>query len=71
MTPKTDKYLIFVWGDTEPEVMGPYATEETRDAKARWLRKTEGDAHGIYLLDIVDGVPKVDAYSGAFFEKEE
>jgi len=65
----TTYWLIFVWGDLEPGLCGPYGTELERDNDAKLLRKREGDKHGYYPLDVTDGIPKVDSYSGAFFEE--
>jgi hypothetical protein len=62
------RYLIFVWGDVEPEIIGPFRSDAARDRRALELRKEEGDDHGIYILDVPKrGAPDVNAYSGAFF----
>ena len=63
-----ERYLIFVWGDVEPEIKGPFKDEDERNAEARRLRQTEGDENGIYPLDIVDGKPVIWTYINAFFE---
>jgi predicted RNA-binding Zn-ribbon protein involved in translation (DUF1610 family) len=65
-------YLLHVWGDVEPEILGPFKTEEERDAKAKALRERESDdPSGLYPLTIKDATPEVWAYSGGFFEEEE
>ncbi len=68
-------YLIFIWGDVEPHLHGPYRTEEERDQAAHELRKEEGDEHGYYPAQVtmVNGRPvlSIDAYSGAFFEQDD
>jgi hypothetical protein len=63
-------YLAFVYGDVEPEVIGPFKTEKERDKKARALRRKEGVEYGIYMLTIKNGLPRMDAYSGGFFDEE-
>ncbi len=42
------RYLLHVWGGVEPEVLGPYATEEERTEAARGLASGE---HGVFRLD--------------------
>ena len=64
----TNYYLVFVYDDIEPEIKGPYPSEEMRDDVAFDLRKNFGKNHGIYPLNINGrGVPKIDAYFGGFF----
>lgn len=63
-------YLLVIWGDVEPKLLGPFDTPEERDQKAREIRKEEGDNHGIYALQ-AEGKVEVDAYSGAFFDENE
>jgi hypothetical protein len=68
---KYDYYIIFIWGDVDPALMGPYKTEEERDRIAREIRKEEGEEHGIYQLDVDKGTEVgLYSYSGAFFEEE-
>lgn len=64
------KYLVFVWGDLEPEMKGPFGTDEARDVEAKRLREEEGDQHGIYPLDIKGGKLEIGTYSGAFFGED-
>jgi len=61
-------YLVFVWSDVEPEIKGPFANEGARTRAARKLRRESGEEHGIYPLDIVDGIPEIGSYSGRFFD---
>ena len=68
MTTKVDRYLVFVWGDVEPQICGPYVDESAQDKAAIALRREEGDRHGIYWLVIVDGIPEIGAYSGGFMD---
>lgn len=67
---KKGYYVLFIWGDIEPEVWGPYSTEERRDEKARALRKEHGEDHGIYGIDCASR-PEVWSYSGGFFNDNE
>jgi hypothetical protein len=64
-------YLIFVWGDVEPELMGPFSSPDARDDEARILREQEGDEHGIFTLTIDDDKPhpEIGTYSGGFFDE--
>lgn len=64
-------YLFVTWGDVEPEVIGPFPSEDARNDKAKEIRQEEGDENGIFMLDIVDGKPETYAYSGGFFEEDE
>jgi hypothetical protein len=61
-------YIVFVHDDIDPEVRGPYMSEELRDDVALALRKEFGKDHGIYPLNIDGpGKPSIEAYSGKFF----
>ena len=65
---KPSRYLIFVWGDVEPSLKGPFVTNGERNRKAKELRRKEGKEHGIFTLDINKNCkPSVGGYSGAFF----
>lgn len=65
-------YLLLVLSDVEPDIAGPYATEEKRDSVARKFREDYGDVTGIYKLDIDDeGHVYSEAYSGRFFDDDE
>ena len=68
MTTTRDLHLLFIWGDVEPELHGPFVSDAARDQEARQLRAERGDDHGIYPLDIVNGMPEVGTYSGSLFE---
>ena len=62
-------YVLFVWGDVEPALHGPFETAEARDAKALELRREDSDESGIYTLEVDDCyAPSVGTYSGAFFD---
>ena len=65
-------YVVFVDGDVEPYLHGPFRNEEERDQAARKLRAQDREdlKSGIYRLDCTP-TPKIDAYSGAFFEDQD
>ena len=57
-------YLLYLWGGVEPELRGPYATDEERLDAARALADDGGDDdHGIFRLD-VSGPVEVTSFSG-------
>lgn len=66
-------YLITIWDNLEPQLIGPFPSEEMRDDKAIDFRQEFGKDHGIYPLSIDGpGKPTIETYSGKFFmEKEE
>jgi len=70
---QTGIYLVFVEGDIEPRIVGPFADGDERDRKARELRREHGRDHGIFMLDVEpsSGVPSIDAYCGGFFMEDE
>ena len=47
------RYLLYVWGSVEPELHGPYATDEERVAAARALAS---DDDGVFRLDAMGSV---------------
>ena len=62
------KYLLIMHGDIEPEVIGPYDTEDQRDKAALAYRAEHGRDDGVFMLTTdAAGVPAVDAYCGGFF----
>ncbi len=65
-------FVVFVWGDVDPSLEGPFETEDERDAKAREIRRNEGDENGIYWLDLTEsGKLEVGPYTGGFLDDEE
>lgn len=63
-------YLMVVVGDVEPELFGPFVTEEQRDAAAKSHRVQDPERHdGIYWLNVgAKGALETGAYSGGFFD---
>jgi len=70
---ETGIYLVFVEGDIEPRIVGPFANGDERDRKAKELRREHGRDHGIFMLDVEPstGAPSIDAYCGGFFMEDE
>jgi len=64
-------YLLHVWGDVEPSVLGPYLIKAERDRQARKLRKDDPEGKdGIFMLDIsARGVPRAWAYRADFLQQ--
>ena len=71
--PETGIYLVFVEGDIEPRIVGPFVDGDERDKKARELRRENGRDHGIFMLDVepTSGAPSIDAYCGGFFMEDD
>jgi hypothetical protein len=60
-------WLIAVWGDVEPALVGPYKSEGQRDREALLLRQKEGDKHGIFWMNTSrNKPPDIGSYSGGF-----
>jgi len=71
MSAPTFHYLIFVWGDVEPEAIGPFSSGASRDAAALSYRRQHGSAHGYFRASVrwTDREPalKARAYEATFF----
>ena len=63
-------YLIDVYGGTDPELVGPYSTEDERDIEAKTIRNaTQTEEDALFRLDVDDaGKPYVYPYVAGFFE---
>ncbi len=64
--PKMKYYVLFVWNDIEPELIGPFDTEEERNRAALEKREAEGDSHGYFMLNSPARV-EISPYGGGFF----
>lgn len=66
-------YLLFIEGDVEPRLIGPYGDSEARDRMAKAFRLRYGPAHGIFALDLdIESMGiSVWAYSTKFFWEED
>lgn len=69
----TRHYTVFVFGDVEPEVHGPFASPDERDAKSLEIRREQGiDGGGIYWADVSpSGELEIGAYTGGFLDDAE
>ena len=67
----TDYYVLIVWGDVSPHLLGPFADEQQRDTRALQLKADYGDEHGIFALEVdSQGRPTVSSYLAGFFENK-
>ena len=48
---KKRHYILFIAGDVEPQIIGPFASELTRDKTIRTLREKRGSQHGYFRLE--------------------
>ena len=44
-------YILFIAGDVEPQIIGPFGSELTRDRTIRALREKRGSQHGYFRLE--------------------
>lgn len=51
---KVKYFLIFVWGDVEPTVHGPFESMDERDEKALELRAENGRESGYFPAEVSD-----------------
>jgi hypothetical protein len=62
-------WLIETVGDVDPAIYGPFGTVESQSDRALVLRASDPEGeNGLFWLDVVNGVPQIGAYPGAFFE---
>lgn len=64
-------YYVEVFGCVEPEITGPFKTEEDRDEEAMKARAEQDDAtDALFWLDVhEDGTAQMGAYSGAWADQ--
>ena len=48
---KKRHYILFIAGDVEPQIIGPFASELKRDQTIRALREKRGSKHGYFRLE--------------------
>ena len=48
---KKRHYILFIAGDVEPQIIGPFASELKRDKTIRALREKHGSQHGYFRLE--------------------
>jgi hypothetical protein len=58
-------YLQIIVSDVEPEIIGPFNSEEERLNAAIDHRQEDPDKEdGLFKLDITDGIPEIGTFSG-------
>lgn len=57
----TTYWVIHNWGDVDPQLHGPYMSQEEQTNRADLILE-EDDEGAVMLLDIVDGRPTVEIY---------
>lgn len=71
--PRTGQfYVLFIYGDVEPHLIGPFETVEERDVEARETRFQNGSEDGgvYWLTRNEDDELECGPYPGTFFEEE-
>jgi len=48
---KKRHYILFIAGDVQPQIIGPFASELKRDKTIRALREKRGSQHGYFRLE--------------------
>jgi len=48
---KKRHYILFIAGDVEPQIIGPFGSELKRDKTIRALREKRGGQHGYFRLE--------------------
>ena len=48
---KKRHYILFIAGDVEPQIIGPFASELKRDQTIQALREKHGSQHGYFRLE--------------------
>ncbi len=48
---KKRHYILFIAGDVQPQIIGPFASELKRDKTIRTLREKRGSKHGYFRLE--------------------
>ena len=59
--------LLHLWGDVDPEISGPYDSDEDRLAAAQDYRRAHGEENGVFKLDVTGDVEadvRVESYTG-------
>ena len=63
--------LLHLWGDVDPEISGPYATDQERLEAAQDYRRAHGEENGVFKLDVTGDVEAdvlVESYTGGDLE---
>lgn len=57
------KYIVKIWRDIEPELLGPYPNGRKRNDAARKIRDKEGLESSLFRLDC-EGNPDLYTFAG-------
>ena len=63
--------LLHLWGDVDPEISGPYDSDEDRLAAAQDFRRAHGEGNGVFKLDVTGDVEadvRIESYTGGDLE---
>jgi len=63
--------LLHLWGDVEPEISGPYETDQERLEAAQDYRRAHGDENGVFKLDVTGDAEAdvlIESYAGGDLE---
>jgi len=64
-------YLIRIYGDVEPSLVGPFKTASKQIAAAKAMHREGGEEDSLFWLDLSGNVPVVGAFDPLTFEEEE
>ena len=68
---KKRHYILFIAGDVEPQIIGPFASELKRDQTIRTLRQKRGSQHGYFRLEqSPPGCLLAAAYANSWWQDE-
>lgn len=66
----TTYWLVVMEGDIEPDLRGPFASDDERGEAAKKHRRSDPNMEdGLYPLNVTDGKPCMGSYSGRFFDE--
>ncbi len=54
---KKRHYILFIAGDVQPQIIGPFGSELKRDKTIRALRKKRGSQHSYFRLEQTPRAP--------------
>lgn len=66
-------YLLIIYGDVEPELLGPYENKMVRDQAAKDYRTNDNQdlSDGIFLMESESPIkPVIETITGDFFEED-
>lgn len=65
-------FLLVIHGGVEPELLGPFEDDESRDSRARELHRGLEDDSTILTIDSASVTElEIGSYTGGFFEMNE